>query len=95
MKPLTPAFALMQGAIWAVYGSIYSYSSVYLLSCRLSNTAIGLCLGATIGICFLLQILAGERLNRGGRAALFHFLSSCFPRSSIPRASMSSSWAPD
>ena len=77
MKTLTPAFALMQGAIWAIYGSIYSYSSVYLLSCSLSNTAIGLCLGATIGVCFFLQILAGEVLNRSGRTALMSFLAGC------------------
>ena len=77
MKTLTPAFALMQGAIWAIYGSIYSYSSVYLLSCNLSNTAIGLCLGATIGVCFFLQILAGEVLNRSGRTALMRFLAGC------------------
>lgn len=77
MKTLTPAFALMQGAVWAACGSIYGYSSVYLLSCGLSNTAIGLLLGGTIGLCFLCQMLAGEALNRRGRRALRTFLTGC------------------
>lgn len=64
----------MQGAEWAVDSCLYCYSSVFLLSCGLNNTLIGVLLGIAAGLSFLGQIFFGELLNRRGRRALRRFL---------------------
>jgi len=64
----------MQAAEWGVDGCLYCYSSFFLLSCGLTNTNIGICMGvASIGS-FFAQILFGEALNRQGRSGLRRFL---------------------
>ena len=64
----------MQGAEWAIDGCLYCYSSVFLLSCGLNNTLIGVLLGIAAGLSFWGQIFFGELLNRRGRRALRGFL---------------------
>lgn len=74
MSNVTGAYSLMQAAEWGVDGCLYCYSSFFLLSCGLTNTNIGICMGvASIGS-FFAQILFGEALNRQGRSGLRRFL---------------------
>ena len=74
MSNVTGAYSLMQAAEWGVDGCLYCYSSFFLLSCELTNTNIGICMGvASIGS-FFAQILFGEALNRQGRSGLRRFL---------------------
>ena len=74
MSNVTGAYSLMQAAEWGVDGCLYCYSSFFLLSCGLTNTNIGICMGvASIGS-FFAQILFGEVLNRQGRSGLRRFL---------------------
>ncbi len=74
MSNVTRAYSLMQAAEWGVDGCLYCYSSLFLLSCGLTNTNIGICMGvASIGS-FFAQILFGEALNRQGRSGLRRFL---------------------
>ena len=74
MSNVTGAYSLMQAAEWGVDGCLYCYSSFFLLSCGLTNTTIGICMGvASIGS-FFAQILFGEVLNRQGRSGLRRFL---------------------
>lgn len=74
MSNVTGAYSLMQAAEWGVDGCLYCYSSFFLLSCGLTNTNIGICMGvASIGS-FFAQILFGEALNRRGRSGLRRFL---------------------
>ena len=76
MSNVTRAYSLMQAAEWGVDGCLYCYSSLFLLSCGLTNTNIGICMGvASIGS-FFAQILFGEALNRQGRSGLRRFLLS-------------------
>ena len=51
----------MQGAEWAIDGCLYCYSSVFLLSCGLNNTLIGVLLSLLTG---------GVLLDRFGVPAL-------------------------
>ena len=74
MSTITPSYSLMQGAEWAIDGCLYCYSSVFLLSCGLNNTLIGVLLGIAAGLSFWGQIFFGELLNRRGRRALRGFL---------------------
>lgn len=74
MSNVTGAYSLMQAAEWGVDGCLYCYSGFFLLSCGLTNTNIGICMGvASIGS-FFAQILFGEVLNRQGRSGLRRFL---------------------
>ncbi|MCI5624954.1 MAG: MFS transporter [Clostridiales bacterium] len=74
MSNVTGAYSIMQAAEWGVDGCLYCYSSFFLLSCGLTNTNIGICMGvASIGS-FFAQILFGEALNRQGRSGLRRFL---------------------
>ena len=74
MSNVTGAYSLMQAAEWGVDGCLYCYSSFFLLSCGLTNTNIGICMGvASIGS-FFAQILFGEALNHQGRSGLRRFL---------------------
>lgn len=74
MSNVTGAYSLMQAAEWGVDGCLYCYSSFFLLSCGLTNTSIGVCMGlASVGS-FFAQITFGELLNRQGRSGLRRFL---------------------
>lgn len=73
MSKATLSYSFLQGTAWAIDGCLYGYSSVYLLSCGLSNTLIGILLGASLLFSFLGQIVLGEFFNRLGKKSLYHF----------------------
>lgn len=77
MTKLGLPYALMQGAAWAMQGSLYCYSSVFLLSQGLSNTQIGVLMGGAVGACFVGQVAFGAWLNGRGRRGLKGFLLLC------------------
>ncbi len=70
MSKVTISYSLMQGSEWALDSCLYCYSSVFLLSCGLSNTFIGIILGFAITLSFLGQIFFGELFNTRGQSAL-------------------------
>lgn len=74
MSKATLSYSLMQSTEWALDACLYCYSSVFLLSCGLNNTSIGILLAAAACFSFFGQIFFGEYLNSRGNRALKYFL---------------------
>lgn len=74
MSKATLSYSLMQGTEWALDACLYCYSSVFLLSCGLNNTFIGILLAVAACFSFFGQIFFGEFLNKRGNRALKYFL---------------------
>lgn len=73
MSKATVSYFFLQASEWALEGCLYCYSSVFLLSCGLSNTSIGILLGIAVALSFLGQIFLGEFFNLHGQASLRRF----------------------
>ncbi|MDO4345120.1 MAG: hypothetical protein Q4C50_09990 [Eubacteriales bacterium] len=73
MSRATVSYFFLQAGEWALEGCLYCYSSVFLLSCGLSNTFIGILLGIAVMLSFLGQIFLGEFFNLHGQASLRKF----------------------
>jgi len=74
MTKATGSFSVLQALIWAINGTVYCFSSAYLLSMNLSNTTIGILIGAAIGLCFVGQVVFGKLLDNAPSQALPRFI---------------------
>ena len=74
MTKATGSFSVLQAAIWAINGTIYCFSSAYLLSMNLNNTTIGILIGVAIGLCFVGQVVFGRIIDNAPENALSRFI---------------------
>ena len=71
------AYAVIQAALWGVYGFLFSFANRYLLDRGLSDLRIGLILGAATGLSFLLQPILTAVTDRFSAFSCRRILALC------------------
>ena len=80
---MTVYYSIIQFIFWFAYGTAVNFSSVYLLECGLSNTAIGIISSAACALSVVLQPLLASYADREKTVSIKTILLFLFTLSGI------------